>query len=151
MARVPSGSWGDPDVSAETGRYHSGCTGIDGPSVRSVCGRFALFGPDLVVQIAVEFTQKYFTLMVRDFGYTPDYFAASQHGRCSLSELPKRPVAGEVHLVRAGAASSLVRSPGATTRCGNLAVDQARFLVLVSVIDLRAGIPVGIATLNRVP
>ena len=103
------------------------------------------------MQIAVEFTQKYFTLMVRDFGYTPDYFAASQHGRCSLSELPKRPVAGEVHLVRAGAASSLVRSPGAATRCGNLAVDQARFLVLVSVIDLRAGIPVGIATPDRVP
>ena len=61
MARVLSGSWGDPDVSAETGRYHSGCTGIDGPSVRSVCGRFALFGPDSVVQIAVEFTQKYVT------------------------------------------------------------------------------------------
>ena len=33
--------------------------------------------------------------MVRDFGYTPDYFAASQHGRCPLSELAKRPVAGE--------------------------------------------------------
>lgn len=95
MARVPSGSWGDPDVSAETGRYHSGCIGIDGLSIRSVCGRFALFGPDSVVQIAVEFTRKYVALMVRDFGYTPDYFAASQHGRCPLSELPKRPVAGE--------------------------------------------------------
>ena len=57
----------------------------------------------------------------------------------------------KVHLVRAGSASSLVRSPGAATRYGSLAVDQARFLVLVSVIDLRAGIPVEIATPNRVP
>ena len=89
--------------------------------------------------------------MVRDFGYTPDYFAASQHGRCPLSELAKRPVAGEVYLVRAGSSSSLVRSPGAGTRCGNLAVGQARFLVLVSVIDLRAGIPVEIVTPDRVP
>jgi len=56
------------------------------------------------VQIAVEFTQKYVALMVRDFGYTPDYFAASQHGPCPSSELPKRPVASE-------------GPPGASGRC----------------------------------
>ena len=111
MARVPSGSWGDPDVSAETGRYHSGRIGINGSNVRSVCGRFALFGPDLVVQITVEFTQKYVALMVRDFGYQPNYFAASQHGRCPLSELPRRPVVGE-------------GPPGASGLCIELGFDR---------------------------
>ena len=136
MTRVLNGSWGDPDVSAETGRYHSGCTGIDGPSIRSVCGRFALFGPDSVVQIAVEFTQN--TLPA--WRVIPDKHRIisrrrstdAAHYRSSRNDL----LQAEVHLVRAGSASSLVRSPGAGTRCRNLAVDQARFLVLVSVIDL---------------
>lgn len=151
MARVPSGSWGDPDVSAETGRYHSGCIGIDGLSIRSVCGRFALFGSDSVVQIAVEFTRKYVTswCVISDTRRIISRRRSTDAAHCQSSRNDL--LQAKVHLVRAGSASSLVRSPGAATRYGSLAVDQARFLVLVSVIDLRAGIPVEIATPNRVP
>ena len=107
MARVPSGSWGDPDVSAETGRYHSGCIGIDGPSIRSVCGRFALFGPDSVVQIAVEFTQKYVTswCVISDTRRIISRRRSTDAAHCQSSRNDL--LQAKVHLVRAGSASSL--------------------------------------------
>ena len=120
MARVPSGSWGDPDVSAETGRYHSGCIGIDGLSIRSVCGRFALFGSDSVVQIAVEFTRKYVTswCVISDTRRIISRRRSKDaaHCQCSRNDL----LQAKVRLVRAGSASTWFDRPGPRLAMGAL-------------------------------